>query len=129
VINGNVVGSGADTFQLGGSGGGTFDLSTIGAGQQYRGFTTFNVVGAVWTVNNTYTQTDPWTVQAGALLVNGDLSSATSLTVTGGRLGGMGTIGNTQINSGGTFAPGSVALPVRRSPSPAISPSSPVRPI
>jgi hypothetical protein len=109
VINGNVVGSGTDTFQLGGSGGGTFDLGTIGAGQQYRGFTTFNVVGAVWTVNNTYTQTDPWTVQAGALLVNGNLSSATILTVTGGRLGGTGTIGNTQINSGGTFAPGSGA--------------------
>jgi hypothetical protein len=107
VINGNVVGSGTDTFQLGGSGGGTFDLSTIGASQRYRGFTTFNVVGAVWTVNNTYTQTDPWTVQAGVLLVNGNLSSATSLTVTGGRLGGTGTIGNTQINSGGTFAPGS----------------------
>ena len=50
------------------------------------------MVGAVWTVNNTYTQPIPWTVQAGALLVNGDLSSATSLTVTGGRLGGTGTM-------------------------------------
>ena len=110
-INGNVFGSGGDTLQLGGTGNGTFDLSTIGSSQQYRGFTTFNVIGGTWTVNNTYAQSDPWTVQSGTLLVNGDLSAASSLTVSGGMLGGTGTVGNTQINSGGTFAPGTPGVP------------------
>jgi uncharacterized protein with beta-barrel porin domain len=110
-INGNVFGSGGDTLQLGGTGKGTFDLSTIGSSQQYQGFTTFNVIGGTWTVNNTYAQSDPWTVQSGTLLVNGDLSSASSLTVRGGMLGGTGTVGNTQINSGGTFAPGTPGVP------------------
>ena len=110
-INGNVFGSGSDTLQLGGTGNGTFDLGTIGNFQQYQGFTTFNVIGGTWTVNNTYAQSDAWTVQSGTLLVNGDLSAASSLTVSGGVLGGTGTIGNTQINSGGTFAPGRPGVP------------------
>jgi hypothetical protein len=45
VINGAVTGSGADTFQLGGVGTGTFDLSTLGA--QYTGFSIFNKIGAI----------------------------------------------------------------------------------
>jgi uncharacterized protein with beta-barrel porin domain len=109
VITGNVVATGSDTFQLGGTGSGTFDLSTIGPAQQYRGFDTFNVIGATWTATNTFAQNSPWTVQSGTLLVNGDLSSASSLTVTGGTLGGIGTIGDTQIDAGGTLAPGSGA--------------------
>jgi plastocyanin len=107
VINGNVVATGSDTFQLGGTGSGTFDLSTIGPAQQYRGFSTFNVIGATWTANNTLTQSGAWTVENGTLLVNGDLSAATSLAVTGGTLGGTGTVGDTQIGGGGTLAPGS----------------------
>jgi uncharacterized protein with beta-barrel porin domain len=110
-ISGYVFGSGGDTLQLGGIGNGAFDLSTIGDNQQYEGFSTFNVTGGTWTVNNTYTQSDPWTVQSGTLLVNGDLSSASSLTVSGGVLAGTGTVGNTQINSGGTFAPGTPGAP------------------
>ncbi|HUI15770.1 MAG TPA: autotransporter domain-containing protein [Xanthobacteraceae bacterium] len=107
VINGNVVATGTDTFQLGGTGTGTFDLSTIGPAQQYEGFDTFNVIGATWTAINTFAQNSPWTVQGGTFLVNGDLSSASSLTVTGGTLGGIGTVGDTQIDGGGTLAPGS----------------------
>jgi uncharacterized protein with beta-barrel porin domain len=107
VINGKVIGSGADTFQLGGTGNGMFDLSTIGPTQQYEKFATFNVVGATWTVTNTFAQASPWTVQSGTLLVTGDLSSASGLTVSGGTLGGTGTVGNTQIDGGGTLAPGS----------------------
>jgi hypothetical protein len=111
-INGYVFGTGGDTLQLGGTGNGTFDLSTIGNSfQQYQGFTTFNVVGGNWTVNNTLAQSGAWTVQSGTLLVNGDLSSASGLTVSGGVLGGTGTVGNTQINSGGTFAPGTPGMP------------------
>jgi uncharacterized protein with beta-barrel porin domain len=97
-------------IQLGGStGSATFDLGAIGAVKQYQGFSTFNVVGATWTVTGTYGQTNPWTVEAGTLNVTGNLSAATSLTVTGGTLTGTGTVGATQVNSGGTFAPGSGA--------------------
>ncbi len=106
VISGNVVATGSDTFQLGGTGSGTFDLSTIGPAQQYQGFSTFNVIGATWTAINTFAQNSPWTVQGGTFLVNGDLSSASSLTVTGGTLGGIGTVGDTQIDATGTLAPG-----------------------
>jgi uncharacterized protein with beta-barrel porin domain len=108
VTNGNVLGSGSDTLQLGGTGSGTFNLSSIGAGQQYRGFTTFNEVGnATWTVTGTSSQSNPWTVQSGALVVNGSLASSSLTTVnSGGTLGGTGTVGNTSI-AGGTFEPGS----------------------
>jgi uncharacterized protein with beta-barrel porin domain len=113
-INGLVQAANTDTLQLGATGNGTFDLSSIGPSggpQQYQGFGIFNVVGGTWTVNNTYTQTAPWTVQSGTLLVNGDLSSASSLTVSGGVLGGNGFVGNAQINSGGAFAPGTPGVP------------------
>ena len=42
VINGNVVASGTDTFQLGGTGAGTFDAGTLGV--HYTGFSTFKKV-------------------------------------------------------------------------------------
>ena len=107
-IIGNVIGAGSDTFQLGGaSGSAAFDLGLIGPSGQYQGFSTFNVVGATWTVTGSYGQTDPWNVQGGTIIVNGDLSPATSLTVNGGTLMGTGIVGATQINAGGTFAPGS----------------------
>ena len=47
-------------------------------------------------------------MQQGILLVNGSLANS-PFTVTGGTLGGTGSIGNTQVNSGGTLAPGSGA--------------------
>jgi uncharacterized protein with beta-barrel porin domain len=84
-ITGLVVGQGVDTFQLGGSGSGTFDLSAIGS--QYTGFTTFNVVSGTWTVSNTDPQSQPWTV-------------------TGGVLAGTGTLPGVSVNAGGTLAPG-----------------------
>jgi len=112
VINGTVLGNGRDTFQLGGNGASTFDLSTIGPTAQYQGFTTFNKIdNSTWTLTGVFAQTDPWTVQKGTLLVNGDLSNASLTTVTGGTLGGTGKVGNTQINSGGTFAPGTPGVP------------------
>jgi uncharacterized protein with beta-barrel porin domain len=106
-IIGNVVGTGTDTFQLGGNGTGSFNLGSIGSVQQYRGFSTFNVVGGTWTASGAYGQNNAWTLAGGTLNVLGDLSAATSLTVSGGMLMGTGTVGSTQINSGGTFAPGS----------------------
>jgi uncharacterized protein with beta-barrel porin domain len=107
VISGNVLGTGADTFQLGGSGAGTFDISALGAAGQYQGFSVFNKVGsATWTLTGTSGFTGPINVNEGTLSVNGNLASASALTVNaGGTLGGTGIVGNTLIN-GGTLAPG-----------------------
>ena len=59
----------------------------------------------ILTASNTYT--GPTTVNGGALIVNGSVASSTLTTVNGGGLlGGIGVVGNTQINTGGTFAPG-----------------------
>ena len=86
-INGKVLGSGGDIFQLGGVGSGAFDLSTIGNTKQYQGFTTFNVVGGTWTVSNTFGQAQAWNVN-------------------GGTLAGTGTLNTINVNAGGTLAPG-----------------------
>ncbi|MGA8077088.1 MAG: autotransporter domain-containing protein [Xanthobacteraceae bacterium] len=108
-ITGSVLGQGSDTFQLGGSGNGSYDLGTFGT--QYTGFTTFNVVSGTWMATGTYSQTTPVTVEGGTLLVNGNLSQASDLLVTGGTLGGTGTVGMTQIDAGGAFAPGAPGVP------------------
>ena len=110
VISGSVFGTGSDTFQLGGTGAATFDVSQIGPAAQYQGFGTFNKIGSsVWTLIGTSTFVGPVNVNAGTLLVNGNMSSASITTVNaGGTLGGNGTVGNTSIN-GGTLAPGSPA--------------------
>jgi hypothetical protein len=109
VINGAVVGSGMDTFQLGGTGAGTFDVSALGA--QYTGFTTFNKVdSSAWTVTGTQTVTTPWTISSGTLIVNGSIANSSLTTIdNGGTLGGTGIVGATQVNAGGTLAPGNAA--------------------
>ena len=77
VINGNVLGTGSDTFQLGsslisGSNAGTFNVSNIGPGQQYQGFATFNKIGpSVWTLTGTGAQN--WNISGGVLV--GDSNS------------------------------------------------------
>ena len=77
VVNGNVLGTGSDTFQLGssligGSNAGTFNVSNIGPGQQYQGFATFNKIGpSVWTLTGTGAQN--WNISGGVLI--GDTSS------------------------------------------------------
>ncbi|WP_234680559.1 autotransporter outer membrane beta-barrel domain-containing protein [Bradyrhizobium monzae] len=107
VISGLVLGTGSDTFQLGGTGAASFDISQLGAAAQYQGFGTFNKIdSSVWTLTGTSTFAGPLNVNGGILSVNGDLTSASSLTVNaGGTLGGNGTVGTTLIN-GGTLAPG-----------------------
>jgi outer membrane autotransporter protein len=108
VINGKVIGAGTDTLQLGGTGNGIFDLSLIGATQQYEGFSTFNKVGSsTWTVTGTFSQPGPWAVQSGTFVVNGDLSAASGIMVdSGATLGGTGTLSGTTVNDGATLAPG-----------------------
>lgn len=105
VINGSVIGAGSDIFQLGGTGSGTFNVSNIGVGQQYQGFSTFNKTGSsTWTLTGTDSTNTPWAVQGGTFLVDGTTNGA--LNVQAGTLGGSGTVGATTIGGGGTLAPG-----------------------
>ena len=96
-VNGGVHGAGGDIFQLGGSGSDSFDLTNIGS--QYTGFTTFNVVGATWTVSGSGSN---WNVKSGAEmdLASGSLSATN---VNGGELvihsGALAT--GTTITAGG----------------------------
>jgi len=90
MIAGQVAGQGSDTLQLGGTGSGSFDLSTVGT--QYTGFTTFNVVSGVWTVSNVDAQSQAWNVN-------------------GGTLAGTGTLPAINVNSGGTLEPGTIGVP------------------
>jgi uncharacterized protein with beta-barrel porin domain len=106
VINGTAHGFGADTFQLGGTGTGTFN-ATLFAGQ-FSGYATFNKIGAsTWTLTGNNATAMPWTIGGGTLNVNGSLANSTMMVRAGGRLGGSGTVGATTINNGGVFAPGS----------------------
>src|SRR5262249_39127917 len=91
-ITGNVLGSGTDRFQLGGTGNGSFDLSSIGPSAQYQGFDTFNVISGTWTVFNTFGQSQAWNVN-------------------GGTLAGTGTLSSVNVNNGGTLAPGPIGTP------------------
>ena len=65
---------------------------------------------AVMTGTNTYTGTT--TINGGMLVIDGSISHSTLTTVNGGgTLSGTGTVGNTQVNAGGTFAPGFPGTP------------------
>ena len=104
VIGGTAHGSGADTFQLGGTGTDTFNAALFAT--QYSGYATFNKVGtSTWTLTGTNAAALPWTIFAGTLNVNGTLANAT-MTVNGGILSATGTVGSTTFNNGGTFMPG-----------------------
>ena len=69
---------------------------------------TLDMTGAgtlVLSAINTYT--GPTNVDAGTLQVNGSIATSSLTSVNnGGTLAGAGTVGNTQINGGGSFAPG-----------------------
>jgi len=108
VITGNVLGTDSDTFQLGGTGTATFDVSQIDPAGQYQGFGTFNKIdSSIWTLTGTGTFAGPVNVNGGTLNVDGDISSASGVTVNvGGTLSGTGIVGDTTV-IGGTFAPGS----------------------
>ncbi|MGN6143867.1 MAG: autotransporter outer membrane beta-barrel domain-containing protein, partial [Mesorhizobium sp.] len=101
-LTGQAVGSGTDTFRFAGTGSNTFDIGQIDAG-----WTLLDKIGSSnWSLTGTSTYAGPVTVNGGTLSVNGDLTSASGISVnTGGALGGNGTVGNTAI-SGGTLAPG-----------------------
>jgi uncharacterized protein with beta-barrel porin domain len=93
-IMGNVVAfaGGTDTFQLGGVGSDKFNLALVGTGQQYQNFANFNVVSGIWTVFNTFGQSQAWNVD-------------------GGILAGTGTLAALNVNNGGTLLPGNIGAP------------------
>ncbi len=103
IINGQVLASGTDTFQLGGSGKDTFNLGLIGTGLQYDGFSTFNKIdSSAWTVTGIGNQ--DWNVLGGTLVLAGTING--NVTVAAGTFGGIGTVNNIVVN-GGALAPGS----------------------
>ncbi|WP_424630543.1 autotransporter domain-containing protein [Bradyrhizobium sp. SYSU BS000235] len=111
VIHGDVQGTGSDTFQLGGTAAATFDVSALGVlggTAQYQGFSTFNKIdSSVWTLTGTSSFTGDVNVNAGTLVVNGDLSAAGPLLVNpGGTLSGTGTVPFTLLDHDATLAPG-----------------------
>jgi uncharacterized protein with beta-barrel porin domain len=87
VITGLVTATGNDTFQLGGTGNGSFSLNSIGPTKQYEGFGVFNVVSGFWTVSKVFGQGNAWNV-------------------IGGTLSGNGTLADLNVDSGGTLQPG-----------------------
>ncbi|MGN6305649.1 MAG: autotransporter outer membrane beta-barrel domain-containing protein, partial [Mesorhizobium sp.] len=101
-LTGQAIGSGTDIFRFAGSGSNSFDVGQIDAG-----WTLLDKIGSSnWSLTGTSTYAGPVTVNGGILSVNGDLTSASDISVNaGGALGGNGTVGNTTI-SGGTLAPG-----------------------
>jgi len=102
-INGTVAGGSNNILQLGGTGSDTFNVSNIGATQQYRGFSTFNKIdGSTWDLVGSGSQ--PWTVLGGTLLVDGTVGAVT--VQNGGIAGGNGTVAGLTVNAGGTAAPG-----------------------
>ncbi|WP_246791414.1 autotransporter outer membrane beta-barrel domain-containing protein [Bradyrhizobium commune] len=104
IINGLVLASGTDTFQLGGTGKDIFNLDLIGTGRQYDGFATFNKVdSSTWTVTGTGNQ--DWNVLGGTLLLAGTINGNVSI-ASGGTFGGVGNVNTINLN-GGTLAPGS----------------------
>jgi autotransporter passenger strand-loop-strand repeat protein len=103
VIGGIVDPSGKNILQLGGTGSGTFDLSSIGSSAQYRGFTTFNVVGGTWTV--TSAGSAQWTIRSGGTeeIASGGVLTSTTVSSGGVLVVDSGaTASSSFVKSGGT---------------------------
>lgn len=114
VITGNVVAfSGADRLALGGDIDKSFNVATIGASAQYRGFGIFEKTGAsTWTLTGTTTALTHWTIREGILSIAQDASlgdAAGGLTFDGGTLATTASFATSRGTSleagGGVFAP------------------------
>ncbi|NVO14528.1 MAG: autotransporter domain-containing protein [Rhodoplanes sp.] len=108
-IVGAVLGGGGENLlRFGGDANATFDMTKYGPGKQYQGFSILEKQGAsTWVLTGDSNTTSELRIQQGALLVNGNLGNLSNVEVTGGILGGSGTVGSTTIHAGGTLAPGS----------------------
>ena len=120
-LTGNLTaGTGTNTISFNGSGSGTFsnpianfqtitkqDDGTWTLSGGVSGATAVSVTQGTLILSAANTYTGVTTVNSGALIVDGSIASSILTTVNGGgTLGGTGTVGKTQINSGGIFAPG-----------------------
>jgi len=111
VINGTVLGTGSDIFQLGGTGAGTFNVNNIGPSQQYQGFSVFNKVDtSTWTLTGTGAQN--WNISGGTLVGDTNSLQGPALTnnaalvfnqgFTGTYAGNIGGSGAVTVQGGGT---------------------------
>jgi uncharacterized protein with beta-barrel porin domain len=111
-MTGNVVGTGSDTFQLGGNGNSSFNISQFGPSAQYQGFSTFVKLGSsAWTLTGNNAAALPWSIDAGTLNVTGTMANSAMTVNNGGVLAGAGGVGSVKVNSGSTFAPGNSGAP------------------
>ncbi|RUZ95446.1 autotransporter domain-containing protein, partial [Mesorhizobium sp. M7A.F.Ca.CA.002.05.1.1] len=107
VVSGTVEAfSAADTFGLGGSVGGSFDLSQLGAAgssAQYQGFGILEKSGTgTWTISGTPGTVMAWSVTQGILDLGATTQTATGFTLTGGELrnGTLSTAGSFALSNG-----------------------------
>ncbi len=103
IFNGNVLGTGTSILQLGGTSAASFDLSKLGSGAQFSGFSSL-FVGANWNVSGNSSFAGAIEVD-GVFTLNGAMPNATVTVGATGTLAGNGTIGDTIIN-GGLLSPG-----------------------
>lgn len=87
------------------------NLNGVGAGEFSDDISGFDTVRKVedgtWVLQGTLAEVEIVEIDAGTLIINGEVTGAGSLTVNrGGRLGGTGTLGETRVEDGGTLAPG-----------------------
>lgn len=105
VLNGGSAG--AITYSVGALNTDTTYAGTIGSGTTLGAALTKVGTGSL-TLTNTNAYTGATTVNAGALVINGSIASATTVN-TGGTLAGTGSIANAVTASGGTISPGATA--------------------
>jgi len=107
-ITGKVLaGPGTDRLVFSGNTGtASFNVSALGAGQQFQSFEALAKEGAShWIMTGSNTDNLTFAVNGGLLSVNASMPNTAFTVNAGATLGGDGTIGNTTIN-GGTLAPG-----------------------
>ena len=109
-ITGNVVGTGGDTFKLGGSTDGSFAVTAL-RGPIHRLQRFRKNRHQHMDADRYQRHRDPWAVNAGTLSVTGTMANSTMTVNNSGTLGGTGTVGGTTINNGGTLAPGTTGSP------------------
>ena len=110
-IIGNVTAfSSADTFKLGGSDNAVFNVAQIGPAAQFRGFGLYEKTGSsTWTLTGTTTAVTPWTLNGGILQISSDGNlgdPSGGLTFNGGTLETTADITSARtvtLTGGGTF--------------------------